>query len=166
MSAFAKVLDYVAIMNYDMWGPWSATVGPNSPLDDACAPEQSRVSSAISAVKAWTSAGFPAKQLVLGVPGYGHAFRVRRADAYANGSTTTLAAFPRFDAVDRPVGDAWDDQAGEVDVCGEQQLAGGIYTLWGLIDTGFLKKDGSPAPGINYRYDTCSQTVSCTSSMK
>src|SRR6266850_274670 len=39
-------------MNYDIWGSWSPTVGPNAPLDDSCAPSQQ--GSAKSAVKAWT----------------------------------------------------------------------------------------------------------------
>lgn len=33
VSGFSEVLDFIAIMNYDIWGPWSSTVGPNAPLD-------------------------------------------------------------------------------------------------------------------------------------
>lgn len=51
----------LGIMNYDIWGSWSSTVGPNAPLNDSCAPTQD--GSAVSAVKAWTSAGFPADQV-------------------------------------------------------------------------------------------------------
>ncbi|KAG9121581.1 hypothetical protein FRC07_002405, partial [Ceratobasidium sp. 392] len=36
VSEFASVLDYIAIMNYDIWGPWSTGVGPNAPLNDTC----------------------------------------------------------------------------------------------------------------------------------
>ncbi|KAG2043438.1 hypothetical protein BDR03DRAFT_1005477 [Suillus americanus] len=34
VSAFAKVLDYIAIMDYDVWDSqsWSPAVGPNAPL--------------------------------------------------------------------------------------------------------------------------------------
>ncbi|KAI3616545.1 glycoside hydrolase family 18 protein [Moniliophthora roreri] len=156
-SAFAKVLDFIAIMNYDIWGPWSATVGPNAPLDDSCAPSDAQVGSAASAVKAWTASGFPAEQIVLGVASYGHSFRVRQSDAFEDGSTDTLRAYPPFDAADRPSGDAWDDPAG-VDVCGVQQLPGGNFNFWGLIDGGFLDSSGNPTPGTPFRFDSCSQT--------
>jgi chitinase len=152
------VLDYVALMNYDIWGPWSASVGPNAPLDDSCAEPANQAASAVGAVKKWNAAGIPLDQLVLGVPGYGHSFRVRKNQAFINGSTTSLRAYPAFDNVDRPTGDAWDDASGP-DVCGVVNPPGGNFNFWGLIANGFLKEDGSPAPGIGYRYDTCSQTV-------
>ncbi|KAJ2913290.1 hypothetical protein MD484_g7133, partial [Candolleomyces efflorescens] len=144
-------------MNYDIWGPWSATVGPNAPLDDTCAAPANQAISAVTAVRAWSGAGIPLSQLVLGVPGYGHSFRVRRASAFVNGTSDLLVAYPAFDGADRPKGDAWDDGAG-VDVCGVQQPDGGNYNFWGLIENGFLEQDGTPAAGISYRYDSCSQT--------
>lgn len=52
---------FIAVMNYDIFGAFSATIGPNAPLDDSCSPVQS--GSATSAVKAWTAAGFPAAQV-------------------------------------------------------------------------------------------------------
>lgn len=48
-------------MNYDVWGAWSADVGPNAPLNDSCAAVQA--GSATSAVKAWTDAGFPVSKV-------------------------------------------------------------------------------------------------------
>ncbi|TFY60795.1 hypothetical protein EVJ58_g4912 [Rhodofomes roseus] len=65
VSAFAQVLDWVLIMNYDAWGS-SKTPGPNAPLSDACHNSTQPVASAAAAVRAWTSAGFPVDQLVLG----------------------------------------------------------------------------------------------------
>ncbi|KAJ7915693.1 glycoside hydrolase superfamily, partial [Mycena leptocephala] len=55
VSGFSKVLDYIAIMAYDINGPWSAVVGPNAPLNGSCAPN----GSVTSAVKAWNTAGIP-----------------------------------------------------------------------------------------------------------
>lgn len=158
VSAFAKVLDWIAIMNYDIWGPWSATVGPNAPLDDSCAAADNQFGSATSAVKGWNTAGIPLDQLVLGVPAYGHSFRVRRADAFVNG-TKTLVPYPKFDANDKPAGDSWDDAAG-VDECGAAQAPGGNINFWGLVEQGYLNQDGSFASGIPHAFDTCSQTVS------
>lgn len=121
VSAFAKTLDFIEVMNYDIWGSWSSSVGPNAPLDDSCASPANQQGSATSAVAAWTKAGMPAHQIVLGVASYGHSFSVTPSNAVKNGA---LTAYPAFVASNQPVGDAWDDTPG-VDVCGNQQGAGG-----------------------------------------
>jgi chitinase len=158
VSSFAEVLDYIAIMDYDVWGSWSSSVGPNSPLNDTCAAPADQDGSAVSAVKAWTAAGIPVNQIVLGVASYGHSFSVSPSDAFVNGSETELVAYPMFNASNQPLGDAWDD-TGSVDGCGVYEGPGGTFNLWGLVDGGFLTTEGNPAPGVYYRYDTCSQTV-------
>ncbi|KAK7047928.1 hypothetical protein VNI00_006256 [Paramarasmius palmivorus] len=163
VSGFADVLDHIAIMNYDVWGSWSSTVGPNSPLDDACAP--TKAGSAVSAVKAWTDAGFPANQIALGVAAYGHSFHVSQQAALgsqaqsANLQDATLQLYPAFDKALQPHGDSQDGAAGQ-DECGNQVPVGGIFNFWGLVDGGFLNQDGTAdtGNGIVYRYDNCSQT--------
>lgn len=164
VSGFAKVLDYLSIMNYDIWGLWSPTVGPNAPLNDTCASASQQVGSGVSAVQAWMKAGFPADQLVLGVPSYGHGFAVAESDALSSDGTLNLYA--PFNKTYRAPGDAWDDSpaAGAVDVCGNPQLQGGNWNFWGLIDGGFLNNNGTAntAGGIAYKFDECSQTVSET----
>ncbi|KAF9232670.1 glycoside hydrolase superfamily [Melanogaster broomeanus] len=159
VSAFADVLDYIAILNYDVWGSWSSAVGPNAPLDDTCAAPANQVGSAASAVKSWTTAGMPANKIVLGVASYGHSFSVSPSDAFVNNSKTELAPYPKFNATNQPLGDVWDD-TGSVNTCGVFQGPGGIFNFWGLVDGGFLTCAGDPAPGINYRYDICSVTGS------
>lgn len=156
-TGFAKVLDYVAVMDYDVWGSWFSTVGPNSPLNDTCAASANQQGSAVSAVKAWTDAGMPANQIVLGVASYGHSFSVPPSDAFKS-HTETLAAYPAFNASNQPLGDAWDNGTGGTDICGNHEGAGGTFNFWGLIANGFLTKEGTPAHGIYERYDTCSQT--------
>ncbi|EKM79886.1 hypothetical protein AGABI1DRAFT_72570 [Agaricus bisporus var. burnettii JB137-S8] len=156
VSAFAKVLDWIAIFDYDIWGPWSPTVGPNSPLDDSCETPDNQFGSGASGVKAWNEAGIPMDQLILGVPSYGHSFRVRKADAFVNG-TDTLASHPKFDTADPPVGDSWDDAAGN-DECGVAQGPGGNIDFWGLIEQGYLTQNGDFAQGVPHRFDTCSQS--------
>lgn len=163
VSAFASVLDYIEIMNYDVWGTWSSGVGPNAPLNDTCAPSADQQGSAVSAVKAWTAAGFPANQLVLGVASYGHSFSVPQNSAFAAGGTSALAAYPQFDKSTQPQGDSWDTySSGGTGECGQQSGGGysGIFDFWGLVQKGFLNDDGTAADGIGYRYDNCSQTVS------
>ncbi|KAF7421024.1 hypothetical protein PC9H_011543 [Pleurotus ostreatus] len=157
VSAFSKVLDYIAIMNYDIWGSWSPAVGPNAPLFDSCAAQGNRAGSATSAIVAWSTAGMPLDQIVLGVPAYGHSFRVRRAQAFELGSTTKLAAYPPFDKSQPPTGDKWDDPAG-VDECGNTSGPGGNFNFWGIVQAKLLNADGTPKPGVPYRFDSCSQT--------
>lgn len=158
VSGFAKVLDYISIMDYDVWGSWSPNVGPNAPLDDTCAPPAYQDGSAVSAVKAWTAAGMPLNKIVLGVAAYGHSYRVKPHDAFVKGSKTELAAYSKFNASDEPGGDAWADPAG-YDLCGVYGGPGGTFTLWGLVAGGFLTTTGKAAPGIYNRFDDCSQTV-------
>lgn len=149
-------------MNYDVWGSWSTAVGPNAPLNDTCAPAADQQGSAVSAVAAWTAAGFPASQIVLGVPSYGHSFTVEPSAALVSGSESTLAAYPAFVSSQQPLGDAWDTNAtAGVDQCGNPTGGpSGIFDFWGLVEEGFLTDNGTAADGIAYRFDDCSQTVS------
>ncbi|KAG2353446.1 glycoside hydrolase family 18 protein, partial [Suillus spraguei] len=163
VSGFAQVFDYITLMNYDVWGPSSTHVGPNAPLNDTCASPENRQGSAVSAIKVWTAAGMPINKIVLGVASYGHSFSVSPSAAFDSDLETldpggrTLAAYPAFDTSKQPLGDAWDDIS-SVDVCGVRHGPGGILRFWGLMDAGFLNKDGTPADGIDVRYDECSQT--------
>lgn len=159
VSGFAKVLDYIEIMNYDVWGPWSSTVGPNAPLNDTCAATQNQEGSAVSAVQKWHAAGIPLGQIVLGVATYGHSFMVNKTSAFESGSTNVIAPYPTFNSSAHPAGDSWDGGAG-VDVCGNAVLPGGILDFWGLIQLGYLNPNGTLKQGIFFRYDNCSQTVS------
>lgn len=158
VSGFAEVYDYLAIMNYDLWGSWSTAVGPNGPLADACADAANQQGSATAAVDAWIAAGFPAEKLVLAVPSYGHSFTVDPSAAFVEGSETELAPYPAFDADNKPVGDSWDDAVAE-NVCGDMEGPGGVWQFWGMMEGGFLTEDGEPAAGIAARFDNCSQTV-------
>lgn len=144
-------------MNYDIWGPWGDAVGPNAPLNDSCASSQYQQGSAVSAVKAWTAAGFPTNRIILGVASYGHSYYVNSSSALdASGN---LKLYPPIDKSRRPVGDKWDDPATGVDVCGNPNVAGGIFDFWGLIDAGFLTKNGAVTSGTKHTFDNCSQTV-------
>ncbi|EIW77028.1 glycoside hydrolase family 18 protein [Coniophora puteana RWD-64-598 SS2] len=162
LSGFASVLDYIEIMNYDVYGPgWSSVVGPNSPLNDTCMPSNAtQAGSAVSAVAAWSQAGFPANQIVLGVPSYGHGWSVSVQDATGAASASdasALVAYPSFNKGQAAPGDKWAGAAG-TDVCGNATPAGGTYEFWGLVDNGFLNGNGTVAQGKLYRYDECTQT--------
>ncbi|KAF8134415.1 chitinase [Boletus edulis] len=159
VSGFAEVLDYITIMNYDIWGKWDSTigVGPNAPLNDTCAVPANQQGSAVSAVEAWTAAGIPANQIVLGVASYGHSFSVAPHDAFVDDCKTELTAYPKFNASNQPPGDSQGNTPG-LDVCGVLEGPGGTYTFKSLVEDGFLTTEGDPVEGISYRFDTCSQT--------
>ncbi|KAL6301260.1 chitinase [Sparassis latifolia] len=155
VSGFADVLDWIHIMNYDVWGTWDTAVGPNAPLNDTCASQQDQQGSAVSAVAAWTAAGMPAHQLVLGVASYGHSFQVEASNAFdCDGQAP--AAYPAFTST-QPAGDSW-DAASNTDVCGVTSGYTGVFQFRGLVGEGWLYPNGSVVEGIDYRFDECSQT--------
>ena len=49
--------------------------GPNAPLSDYCHNSTQPEANAVAGFNAWTSAGFPANKLVLGLPSYGYVYR-------------------------------------------------------------------------------------------
>ncbi|KAJ2870666.1 hypothetical protein GGH93_005401 [Coemansia aciculifera] len=71
VSAFAKIVDYINLMTYDIAGVWNPTTSPNAPLQFA--PGQGPQFSVGSAIDAWSSAGWPTGQMNLGIPFYGYA---------------------------------------------------------------------------------------------
>ncbi|KAJ3774473.1 glycoside hydrolase family 18 protein [Lentinula raphanica] len=93
VSAFAQVLDWIMIMNYDVWQS-SPTPGPNAPLYDGCHNSTQPEANAASAVKQWGQAGFPLKKQILGVPYYGYVSNsnVTRLRTRASSPSTRLAS--------------------------------------------------------------------------
>jgi len=156
ISGFSVVLDFISLMNYDVWGPWSNSVGPNAPLDDTCAASEYQIASAISAVRLWTDAGMPRKQIVLAVAGYGREYRVRRSDAFMGGSSF-LASYPPFVKNREDPRPCSEDR---IDECALAPLVQGTVDFKRIIQEGYLDENGAPRLGIAYRYDDCSQTVS------
>jgi chitinase len=77
LDKIGSYLDWANLLTYDMHGPWNAT-GPadfNAPL--LCDPRDPSLAPANTycinhAVQDYLQAGFPARQLVLGIPLYGH----------------------------------------------------------------------------------------------
>ncbi|KAJ2926761.1 hypothetical protein H1R20_g10354, partial [Candolleomyces eurysporus] len=157
VSGFADVLDYIAIMNYDLKSNTAIGAGPSSPMDDSCAPSGAKWGSAASSVAAWSQAGIPTNKLVLGVPAYGHSYVISPSVALNRTNASSLNSFPSYNPSNRPIGDKWDGPGG-LDVCGVSQGPGGVYTYWGLIEEGFLNPDGSAGDGVISRYDECSET--------
>ncbi|KAJ1661843.1 hypothetical protein IW140_006384 [Coemansia sp. RSA 1813] len=71
VSGFAKVVDFANIMQYDINGAWLETTGPNAPLNFEV--DKATPLSFVTAIDAWTGAGWPASQLNVGLAFYGRA---------------------------------------------------------------------------------------------
>ncbi|KAH9813560.1 family 18 glycoside hydrolase [Melampsora americana] len=71
VKAYAEVLDHILIMNYD-YTDVSDTPGPNSPFSNACGDATQPSDNMVSAISAWTDAGFPADKILMGLPAYGY----------------------------------------------------------------------------------------------
>ncbi|KAF9063406.1 glycoside hydrolase superfamily [Rhodocollybia butyracea] len=158
VSPFGQVLDFIAIMNYDVYNTLSNHAGPNSPLSDSCAPSSDQIGSAMSAVKAWTDAKMPASQILLGIASYGHSFVASESDVIQSASSSNITnIYPPFNLSSEHLGDIWDGIGG-VDFCGNFSGPSGVYNYWGLVDEGYINVDGTPQSGIAYVFDNCSQT--------
>jgi chitinase len=160
VHAFADVLDWVLLMNYDTWGGGfcmaflsaiplirlsaSPTPGSNAPLADGCRNSTIPVASADAAIKAWTDAGFPLSQLVLGVPSYGYLSRSNATRLHQRDETA-----PPY----------------HVHVVTDEGADSGQVEFRELVRQGVLCKDppASPGPyvgcgGFTREWDACSST--------
>ncbi|THU86560.1 glycoside hydrolase [Dendrothele bispora CBS 962.96] len=98
LSGFSNVLDFIEIMNYDVWNPavpYAFSTGPNEPFvtrttrvyRDGEGNQGKKRGSAKTSVDAWIDAGIPKEKIVLGVAAYGHSFVVKKQDAMVNNGT-------------------------------------------------------------------------------
>ncbi|KAK8132287.1 hypothetical protein PG999_000460 [Apiospora kogelbergensis] len=157
LGAFASVLDYVMIMNYDIYGAWAATAGPNAPLEFAC-DKRNNQGGGKEGVAKWAAAGLPMNKIVLAVAAYGHSFSVTPAAAFPNGTAGPLNAYPAQNSSNRLQGGSWDSDP-PIDPCGAPQPHSGTWTFRAMIEEGkFLDAEGNPSKGMASGYDSCSQT--------
>ncbi|KAJ1986126.1 hypothetical protein EDC05_006411 [Coemansia umbellata] len=69
VSEYANLVDYIAILAYDMNSSQSNTTGPNAPLNYELG--RGVQYSLISAIDSWTKAKFPADKILAGIAFYG-----------------------------------------------------------------------------------------------
>ncbi|KDN38191.1 hypothetical protein RSAG8_09694, partial [Rhizoctonia solani AG-8 WAC10335] len=157
VSEFAKVLDWILIMNYDIWGA-SSTPGPNAPLRDGCHNStQPDASASASIADTGTAAGFPPNQLTLGLPSYGYV---------QTSSTKTLIQRKRspgkLGVREDEDEEVHTSETGSVRVKGEGEGDSGQVQFKQLIKAGALKLNSNGnyvgAGGFSRLWDVCSST--------
>ncbi len=80
MEALRDVMDWVAVMTYDMHGPWSTHAGHNAPIHKSSEdPFEGCTSNTVTDyMNYWRLRGkWPAERLLLGIPCYGRGFRAK-----------------------------------------------------------------------------------------
>ncbi|KAG6810346.1 hypothetical protein H0H92_012239 [Tricholoma furcatifolium] len=146
VAQFSAILSYVNIMNYDVHVA-SSTPGPNAPLGE---PSETFTEppqlSARTAFIQWTSAGFPASKLLLGLPLYG----------YVSESTATVLADgsrrePFLDLIGHPHGQEM--------TATRSVGAGDLSGIWGqqiafkrLVQLGVLQRQDNGTYTASYGY--------------
>ena len=150
VSGFADIIDWILIMNYDIWGS-SSTPGANAPLSDGCHNSSQPLANAYSAVASWTAAGMPANKITLGVPAYGYLQK-----SWATGLMDRRSLPPhKLDLASRGTVTVVNDNGGDSD---------GQVMFESLISQGALVSDGNGgfegAGGFFRVWDECSSTVS------
>ncbi|KAJ2888692.1 hypothetical protein FB639_000468, partial [Coemansia asiatica] len=149
VSAFAKVVDYINLMTYDIAGVWNPTTSPNSPLQYASG--QGPQFSVASAIDAWSGAGWSASQMNLGIPFYGYALTALQ-DISRNPSNMYVpisSTAPQGDKDDTPYADP---------CAGGPAVYSGQWQWKHLRDQGLLTQTTTAAsPWIRY-WDTNTST--------
>nr|QES86430.1 chitinase domain-containing protein 11 [Chilo infuscatellus] len=85
VASIAQYVHFIHLMTHDFHGPWDAVTGHNSALHK----EQGTLFAVDAAVKYWLEKGCPPGKLVLGIPFYGHTYRLRYASIHGINSPST-----------------------------------------------------------------------------
>ncbi|KAG0149598.1 hypothetical protein CROQUDRAFT_39529 [Cronartium quercuum f. sp. fusiforme G11] len=157
---YAKFLDFITIMAYDLYGPSSTpVVGPNAPLLDTCNDPGEKFSVA-QAIESWTSTGFPASQILLGIPSYGYQYQMDNSKLnvtnFSGKSGETSLFFGSIDKSKQGKGSKSGQQVRSG--CGSP-TEGGNFVFKDLVTCGFLSSDGKTGlGGFERHYDNCTHT--------
>ncbi|KAG0147824.1 hypothetical protein CROQUDRAFT_106169 [Cronartium quercuum f. sp. fusiforme G11] len=147
-------LDTVKMMVYDVFGVYSKTTGPLSPIRGTCAPENP--ASVESSLVAFTKMGFKSNQLSLGLAGYGRSYELLSPTIVPRKVVNYLSYFYQNHTGKAPEGGKTDDPQ-MIDVCGVDTPRAGIWLVKELIEKGYLSEDQSKGQnGYKRTKDDCS----------
>ncbi|MBW0461002.1 hypothetical protein O181_000717 [Austropuccinia psidii MF-1] len=159
---YAEFLDFITIMAYDIYTPSSGElVGPNAPLFDACNDPKTKYS-ADQAVRTWTSTGFPASKILLGLAAYGHQYKMpnsqlTKSNFSGNATSFLFTEFDKGAAQQSPFTAQPQRPQPGPSTCGGPEENNWLYK--DLINCGVLSADAKEGKGGFIRhYDNCSET--------
>ena len=144
-------------MAYDVAGNWNELTGALAPLSHACAPPQ-QAYSAMSGFEYWTSTGFPASKLVLGVPAYSYIFNLTMGPDLEKTNFGPIPSFLYQNKTEAPVQAGPEDVRGGVDVCGSTNDYSSTYNYVDLVDAGIIDASGKGQGNWTRYWDKCSAT--------
>ncbi|ORY91527.1 glycoside hydrolase superfamily, partial [Leucosporidium creatinivorum] len=164
LGPYAKYLNYINLMTLNFLPPpysgsWSETTAANSPLR-TCLGD----GSVEDAVSLWVKGGFPAKQILLGIPSYAISFTTTKQPLKthkitSDGELYHSKLYQAWTSV-TPKGSSSDSNANTTDVCGVTTSAyTGQWQYIDLINEGALSADGTTGQkGFTRHWDECTQT--------
>ncbi|KAH8828170.1 glycoside hydrolase [Flagelloscypha sp. PMI_526] len=171
VSAYAALMTYVNIMNYDVWGA-SSTPGPNAPYGNLCGTSQQPTANMRAAITQWTNAGFPASKLLLGLPLYGYVSNSKKTvltGSFApevNEDSSNYLVKPQLDDSGRTT---WLNGAHPRAKDGDVRVMADLRSYYGqqiafkdILKSGALQRNAdntySAGGGFTYAWDNCSNT--------
>ncbi|PVG03691.1 glycoside hydrolase [Serendipita vermifera] len=167
VSRFARVLDWIMLMNYDVWGS-SPEPGPNAPLSDECGTSTQPLANAKAAIQSWIEAGFPPAQIVLGIPAYGmlsrsSADKLRTRDEAGDRlSAKRINDSPSTQIATTDHARTLESSTGELEVHADEGGSDGQIQFGELVRQGALVRnnggDYEAAGGFERKWDHCSST--------
>ncbi|KAG0149350.1 hypothetical protein CROQUDRAFT_39857 [Cronartium quercuum f. sp. fusiforme G11] len=154
-----KAVSYVILMTYDVYGSWSETTGPVSPLSDKCNDEGNKFSFQES-VKIYIALSFNPLQIIPSVPSTSHGWRLVKGDLkdkkFPNG---LISYIYQNHTKEKLPGGPSDTKPGGLDQCGKPTNYTGTWTVQELVQTKKLTNDLTRGDGGYQRiFDTCSGT--------
>ncbi|GAA5999133.1 hypothetical protein JCM5350_005888 [Sporobolomyces pararoseus] len=154
-SEYGSLLDYINLMTYDISGSFSPITGPNSPLR-TCKSD----TSVQDAVSLWTSRGFPAERILLGIPAYAVSFTTTSSTLAKTEIGSYSSQIYQQWTKQTPMGAPGDSNAAYTDQCGTTSSGySGQWQYNELISNGILSEDGSKGlKGYERFWDQCSET--------
>ncbi|PLW21465.1 hypothetical protein PCANC_00299 [Puccinia coronata f. sp. avenae] len=154
-ALLSENLDFVNLMAYDVYGPWSDTTGPLAPLLATCAPA-SAAQSVETGLQVALKQGFKASQVLLGIPGYANRFQLISPELVPKTVDKQTTLYYQNKTKVTPRGGRFDDKPGH-DVCGQPQAWGGSFLVRELVRRGWLSKDQKHGlNGYTRYFDECS----------
>ncbi|KAJ1966455.1 hypothetical protein IWQ62_002422 [Dispira parvispora] len=150
VSEYGKVLDYINVMAYDIYGGWSETTGANAPFNyDSKNADQVKYSF-VQSIEAWTKAKFPADRIVAGLAAYG---RAMSTTSPMDGKSQNM----KRKAMDYTRGDS-DDSNEQPSCAKDPAVYSGVWKYRSLISQGIVDKNNKTSPDWTYHWDNVTQT--------